>query len=141
VTVADADEWLHGFADAWAVADERCAVENLHSLVNDTRDRVGYVTRRSSGVLTLDTGGELAVTKVQNYLNTEDTVDVDYIHGWDTSTELGGRKGNAALLLPAFDPATLFPTVARNGTLPRKAFSLGEADEKRYYLEARRISR
>ena len=33
----------------------------------------------------------------------------------------------------------LFPIVARDGVLPRKAFSLGEAEEKRFYLEARRI--
>jgi len=33
----------------------------------------------------------------------------------------------------------LFPTVAKDGALPRKTFSMGEASEKRYYLEARKI--
>ena len=48
------------------------------------------------------------------------------------------RDGSASCL-PAFEKSALFPTVARRGVLPRKAFSLGEAEEKRFYLEARRI--
>ena len=35
----------------------------------------------------------------------------------------------------------LFPYVEAHGTLPRKTFSMGEADSKRYYLEARKITK
>jgi hypothetical protein len=41
--------------------------------------------------------------------------------------------------LPALDKADFFPTIARDGILPRKTFSMGEAHEKRYYMECRRI--
>ena len=34
----------------------------------------------------------------------------------------------------------LFPAVQEKGALPRKTFSMGEARDKRYYLEARRIA-
>ena len=44
------------------------------------------------------------------------------------------------LLLPAMDKRVLFESVRRGGALPRKTFSMGEAREKRYYLECRRIS-
>ena len=42
-------------------------------------------------------------------------------------------------MLPAMAKRELFNYVASNGILPRKTFSLGEAEEKRYYLEAARI--
>ena len=42
-------------------------------------------------------------------------------------------------LLPAMEKNKLFPTVIRDGVLPRKTFSMGEAQDKRFYLEARKI--
>ena len=111
-----------------------------------TDDRViGFAAANESGVLRLDDGTELAVEILQEQINTlvrrdRGGLDVDYIHGWDNAVQLGKQSGNLSLMLPDFDPGQLFPTVARRGVLPRKAFSLGESEEKRYYLEARRIS-
>lgn len=42
-------------------------------------------------------------------------------------------------LLPALDKYKLFETVDKDGVLPRKSFSMGEAHEKRFYIECRRI--
>lgn len=64
---------------------------------------------------------------------------LDYIHGEEEARRLGGRPGCACLLLPGIDKTRLFPDVARGGPLPRKSFSLGQAREKRYYLECRAI--
>ena len=47
----------------------------------------------------------------------------------------------AAFLLPAMPKEMLFPAVEEMGSLPRKTFSMGEAHEKRYYMEARRLER
>ena len=33
----------------------------------------------------------------------------------------------------------LFPTVIKDGALPRKTFSMGHAQDKRYYIECRKI--
>ncbi|HOB20681.1 MAG TPA: DUF1015 domain-containing protein, partial [Candidatus Atribacteria bacterium] len=54
---------------------------------------------------------------------------------------LSGKPGNLGFLLPAMEKRELFRTVILDGILPRKTFSMGEADEKRFYLECRKISR
>ncbi len=64
---------------------------------------------------------------------------VDYIHGLDVTDKLGSEKGNIGIFLPAIDKATFFETIIKDGALPRKTFSMGEADEKRYYMECRKI--
>ena len=63
---------------------------------------------------------------------------VDYIHGEDVVRSLA-EKGGIGLLLPVMKKEELFQTVILEGALPRKTFSMGEAPEKRYYLESRRI--
>ena len=64
---------------------------------------------------------------------------VDYIHGDDVTRDFGRKPGNIAFLLPAMSKEQLFPTVIHDGVLPRKTFSMGEAHDKRFYLEARKI--
>ena len=64
---------------------------------------------------------------------------IDYIHGDDTVKRLGNMDGNIGILLPAMPKSALFKSVARDGVLPRKTFSMGEACEKRFYLECRKI--
>lgn len=67
-------------------------------------------------------------------------IEIDYIHGDEVVTGLGSKKGNMGFYLPAMDKQDLFKTVILEGALPRKTFSMGEADEKRYYLECRKIT-
>lgn len=66
-------------------------------------------------------------------------VDIDFIHGEDVVLDLGQKPGNIGFLLPSVSKQDLFKTIIFDGALPRKTFSMGEADEKRFYLEARRI--
>ena len=73
------------------------------------------------------------------YCRDHPEVQVDYIHGDDVARKLGIRPGNLGFLLPLMGKEQLFPTVMADGVLPRKTFSMGEARDKRYYLEARRI--
>ncbi|HEX3048134.1 MAG TPA: DUF1015 domain-containing protein, partial [Bacillota bacterium] len=65
---------------------------------------------------------------------------IDYIHGDEVVTELGRKPGNIGFYLPPMNKSDLFKTVIVNGVLPRKTFSMGEADEKRFYMECRKIS-
>lgn len=65
---------------------------------------------------------------------------VDYVHGEDVTVKLGSQPGNAGFYLPGMDKSDLFKTVILDGALPRKTFSMGEAKEKRFYMEARKIS-
>lgn len=65
--------------------------------------------------------------------------EVDYVHGDDALAQLASAEGCAGLHLATLGKSELIGRVARYGPLPRKSFSMGEADEKRFYLEARRI--
>jgi hypothetical protein len=53
---------------------------------------------------------------------------------------LGAQPDAVGFLLPALSKHELFGTIVHDGALARKTFSMGEADEKRFYLECRRIS-
>ena len=64
---------------------------------------------------------------------------IDFIHGADELLRLGSQKGITAIYLPPIDKDSFFATINGKGPLPRKSFSMGEADEKRFYLECRQI--
>ena len=64
---------------------------------------------------------------------------VDYVHGDEALERLAADGRNVGLQLPALGKSDLLRMVVREGPLPRKTFSMGEADEKRFYIEARRI--
>ena len=64
---------------------------------------------------------------------------VDYIHNDDTALGMGRTPGNAALLLPRMEKSELFSSVRASGPFPKKSFSIGHAEDKRYYLECRKI--
>ena len=65
---------------------------------------------------------------------------IDYVHGEDVTVKLGSEPNNAGFYLPGMHKSDLFKTVILDGALPRKTFSMGEAREKRFYMEARKIS-
>jgi len=64
---------------------------------------------------------------------------IDYIHGENVTRELGSQKGNVGIILDAMKKEELFKTVILDGALPRKTFSMGHANDKRFYLESRKI--
>lgn len=64
---------------------------------------------------------------------------IDYIHGEATIVELASKPNTMGFLVPPITKDSLFPEIAKGGVLPRKTFSMGHAEEKRYYLEARKI--
>ena len=65
---------------------------------------------------------------------------IDYVHGEDVVERLALQSGNAGFYLAGMHKSELFKTVILDGALPRKTFSMGEAREKRFYMEARKIS-
>lgn len=64
---------------------------------------------------------------------------VDYIHNDDTAEGMGRRENCAAILLPKLEKGELFPSIIHSGPFPKKSFSIGHAEDKRYYLECRKI--
>lgn len=85
----------------------------------------------------------LPVATLQNFLDgwlkEHKQAEVDYIHGEQAAVELAKNPQSIAFLLPPMEKINLFPTIVRDGALPRKTFSMGEAQDKRFYLEGRRI--
>ncbi len=65
--------------------------------------------------------------------------EIDFIHGADEVLRLSRKPGSTGILLPPIAKDSFFQTIATNGPLPRKSFSMGEATEKRYYLECRSL--
>ncbi len=141
IEVEGRDQWLESLGAQIGSLVTECSTDELQTALRHSTGAVGYVAGSRSGLITLKESRELPVAVIQEHLNRQKDLNIDYIHGWDTSIQLGGRTGNVAILMPEFDPGMLFPTVSRRGVLPRKAFSLGEAGEKRYYLEGRLIER
>ena len=87
---------------------------------------------------------QLAVGTLQNAIDAvlkELGGEVDYIHGDDVVKDLAKKPNAVGFLLPTMQKGELFSTVVYDGALPRKTFSMGEAAEKRYYLEARLLEK
>ena len=76
---------------------------------------------------------------LDGYLADHPGARIDYIHGDDALRQLVNRPDAMGFMPQAFDKSELFGYIRRWGVLPRKTFSMGEANEERYYLEARRI--
>jgi len=76
---------------------------------------------------------------LDEYLKSCKEAEIDYIHGEEAVRKLAAGTGDTGILLTAIDKKSLFPSIRQEGVLPRKTFSMGEAWEKRYYMECRRI--
>ncbi len=87
--------------------------------------------------------GMLPVSVLQplldQFLSAHPEASIDYIHGLDTIRALAKEPGNIAITFQGMRKADLFPGIIQGGVLPRKTFSMGHAEDKRFYLEARRI--
>ena len=106
-----------------------------HTIAYTYAGHTGFVTVPEPKV-------QLAVGTLQafidEYLKTHGG-EVDYIHGDDVTDQVGAKPGNIGFKLPAMGKDQLFKTVMADGVLPRKTFSMGHAQDKRYYVEARKI--
>ena len=82
----------------------------------------------------------LAVGSLQGFLDTleSESIHTDYIHGEDSVRSLAAED-KLGFLLPDVSKFSFFETISKEGVFPRKTFSMGEAVEKRYYMEAKRI--
>jgi hypothetical protein len=76
---------------------------------------------------------------LDDYLAAHPEAKIDYIHGVDVLKKLSAEPGNMGFWLEDPKKSDLFRGVIMDGVLPRKTFSMGEAREKRYYMEAKKI--
>jgi len=132
-------------------------VNNAH-ILSQMRERFGFgllegmAHQQIIDYITSDGEGEICVACPQHnltvgtlqqfldeYLLENPKVNIDYVHSEKVVRSLGAQAGNMGFILPSMKKQELFKTVIMDGVLPRKTFSMGEGQDKRYYFEARKI--
>lgn len=122
--------------------------EEMQAVVDSQKGsphKIGVVTESGSSMLEVaNPDANLPAATLQNFLNVfmEDkgAKEIDYVHGTEPVINLGKKPDCIGFYLPAMDKHDLFKTVILDGATPRKTFSLGEASDKRFYMEARRLA-
>ncbi|MDD2522368.1 MAG: DUF1015 domain-containing protein [Anaerolineaceae bacterium] len=116
------------------------------AVLDDTRagQRVGMITPEMYSVINFrDPAHNLAVGTLQEFLDLylldHPEADIDYVHGDDVLMRLSQEPRNVGFYLPPIPKDNFFKSIILDGSLPRKTFSMGHAEDKRFYLEARRI--
>lgn len=138
------------------IADPSLDFEPIHRLVKGGGEElVAYLADKLSGSarakavyggketeLSVPENSADAIADIQNaldeYAKTTPIV-IDYVHGDASVLEAAKREGALAILMPCIAKDGLFDYTVRRGVLPRKSFSMGNAEDKRYYCEARKI--
>lgn len=143
-----------------------CELENLHDngIVFEPIHRVVFGVDKDDFVKALESGlrgagtleimdgnsktipcnpiGAECIAEVQavidDYIKSKGGV-VDYIHGLGHLKAVAEEKDGVAIVMPTIKKEELFQYVVDHGNLCRKAFSMGEAEEKRYYYECHKI--
>jgi hypothetical protein len=125
------------------VADRVELIREVNRSVSSSH-RIGYISSEGCSLMVLHHPKfTLPVASLGSFLDgfmsQGGAEKIDYVHGEDALFNLGSKPGNAAFYLPAMEKTDLFKTVVFDGALPRKTFSMGEAREKRFYFECRKI--
>ena len=116
-------------------------IETLKKACVPGGETVRWIAGGSSGTLTFGPG-VLPIGALQREIDAflaDKGGEIDYIHGAEVAISLAGDDRSVAFILPEIEKNDLFRTITRSGVLPRKTFSIGHAQEKRYYLECRKI--
>ena len=127
----DKDKLLNSLKEYYTINKEGNGQE--FKVVTDSIDETWYIENPKSNI---------AVGSIQMFLDDylKDNVGkIDYIHGEDVTKSLASKDNNVGFIFDAMAKEDLFKTVILDGALPRKTFSMGHANDKRYYLEARKI--
>lgn len=110
---------------------------------NNGGQKIRYVYGDKSGEIYIKDGpSNLPVGTLQLFLDdylTQNGGRIDYIHGDDVVCRLTNEKNTIGFMVDPMEKNQLFETVIKDGALPRKTFSMGEAADKRYYFECKRI--
>ncbi len=103
-----------------------------------------YVCGKTAKTVSIGkTSSNLTVGSLQSFLDeyiSENGGKIDYIHGKNVVCSLAEKPDSIGFILPDMNKEELFPTVIKDGALPRKTFSMGHAEDKRFYMECRKIS-
>lgn len=119
-------------------------VGEVKSLSAEGTFALGMITASEYSVITMDNKEAFLASEafhkfLDPWMEKGSFSEIDYIHGDDVLSELSGKEGNIGFYLPPVNKSTFFSFISSRGPMPRKTFSIGEAQEKRYYLECRKL--
>ena len=129
----DNDKLISELTDALGLSETEISDQYVICSCGGSEKKL-YINKKSSN---------LSVGSLQNFLDAYLKANggkIDYIHGSDTVKNLAEKHSGIAFILPDMNKSELFPTVIKDGALPRKTFSMGHAEDKRFYIEARKIT-
>lgn len=120
--------------------DEYCGISEEY--IENAQEISSVINCKVKKLYIKNPTSNLAVGTLQSFLDkyiAENNCEIDYIHGDDVVSDLSKQPNSIGFLLPSMDKSDLFATIIKDGILPRKTFSMGEACDKRFYVEARKI--
>ena len=121
--------------------DKNDLIEGLSACLHG-EGRLTLVTDRGETSIPCPLDSALTIKSVQDFLlqyRESHPVVIEYEHSAEQVLALSTEKDVVGILMPTFDKSTLFNYVVHYGNLPQKAFSIGTEDDKKYYVEAKRI--
>ena len=113
------------------------------SYTDNGGQRIDYTYQGTEGSIYItETDSNLPVGTLQKFLDkylAKNGGRIDYIHGSDVVRNLAKEENTIGFMVDPMEKNDLFTTVIKDGSLPRKTFSMGEAADKRFYLECKKI--
>ena len=141
----DLFKFMQEFYGSDSFSVEECKnIDEMYAKMNSLSGHtLGFVDDGQFGVINiLRPLHNIAVGTLQKaldkYIEDNSNVEIDYIHGDDVVVDLA-KGGDMGFFIPTIEKKQLFETIVLDGVLPRKTFSMGEAFQKRFYLESRKI--
>lgn len=137
--------------------DESLKFEPIHRIIFNANDdfivnmalnlsgeeRIKVVYSNEEYLINVPINPSEAIRDIQDfidaYIEEHSEVEQDYIHGDSNLSQIAARDNAIAIFMPTLSKEGLFKYCLTRGVLPRKSFSMGVAEDKRYYLEARKI--
>lgn len=137
--------------------DESLKFEPIHRIIFNANDdfivnmalnlsgegRIKVVYSHEEYLINVPINPSEAIRDIQDfidaYIEEHNEVEQDYIHGDSNLSQIAARDNAIAIFMPTLSKEGLFKYCLTRGVLPRKSFSMGVAEDKRYYLEARKI--
>ncbi len=111
---------------------------------NENHHEIGFFYKNNSGIIKIEKPlRNIAAGEIEDALNyyckKHPETRIDYIHDKKNLENLAVKNGNIGFFLPVISKNSFFKSIIKDGTLPRKSFSMGNSDDKRFYMECRKI--
>lgn len=132
VTEVDTEKLMNEMKKTLALSGQ--PAEQSFTVVLSGKETTYYIGKPTS---------QLSVGSLQEFLDgyiSRNGGKIDYIHGKDVVRDLAKQENSIGFILDDMKKSELFPTVIKDGALPRKTFSMGHAEDKRFYVECRKIT-